>query len=49
MQPTASLSRAWRQSDARVPETVVVVLGEVGSLEQRVILPGGQGGWPQKH
>ncbi len=49
MQPTASLSRAWRRSDARVPETVVVVLGEVGPLEQRVILPGGQGGRPQKH
>jgi hypothetical protein len=32
-----------------VPETVVVVLGEVGPLEQRVILPGGQGGRPQKH
>jgi hypothetical protein len=32
-----------------VPETVVVVFGQVGSLKQRVILPGGQGGWPQKH
>jgi hypothetical protein len=32
-----------------VPEMVVVVLGEVGPLEQRVILPGGQGGWPQQH
>jgi len=32
-----------------VPETVVVVLGEAGPLEQRVILPGGQGGWPQQH
>ena len=30
MQPTASLSRAWRRSDARVPETVVVVLVRSG-------------------
>jgi hypothetical protein len=32
-----------------VPETVVVVLGEAGPLEQRVILPSGQGGRPHKH
>jgi hypothetical protein len=49
MQLTASLSRAWGGQTRGVLETVVVVLGEVGPLEQRVILPSGQGGRPQKH
>jgi hypothetical protein len=31
-----------------VPETVVVVFGQVGSLKQRVVIAGGQGGRPQK-
>jgi hypothetical protein len=35
--------------DGAEPETVVVVFGQVGSLKQRVVIAGGQGGWPQKH
>ena len=33
----------------RVPETVVVVFGQVGSLKRRVVIAGGRDGWPRKH
>jgi hypothetical protein len=53
---TVAIRVWWRHSLAPgggqprgMPETVVAVFGQVGSLKQRVILPGGQGGWPQKH